>query len=435
VESSQICPKCGRVILHGSQATLGPEGQIVCRCSARPRRYWLHSRETILLLCVLGLIVAFGITGFAARLYHARRAQLAQSWMDRGNAELKADHAATALSDFRAALVYAQRELPSDQQQFQLAFVQALIANGNSNEARSYLLDMYERAPGNSRVNLELARMAAQMDDDPDAKRYYNGAIYGVWDENPDDVLRTRMETRLELYRYLMGRAERAEAQSVLLATAAAIPPDPALHAQVGQLMLQAGQPQQALDEFQRALRLDPRNYQALAGAGEAHFQLGSDQQAVRYLEAATREAAQQKRRPGQPTALAAHEAEQAQMMHDLAVAEAALALNPHAPGLDPMERARRAVRAYDAAMARIRSCASEHGIALPRPSSRLTPYTRAASDELAEAALVQHIQQLDPLMEFAYQMESTATQNCGPPADPTNVAIVRIGAKTQASP
>src|SRR5437660_4837702 len=208
MEFSQVCPKCGRTI---------PQGQIVCHCSMRPRRYWLHSRETILLLCVLGLVVAFGITGFAAQLYHGRRAELARSWFDRGNAELKAGRAAAALSDFRAALVYAQRELPPDQrQEFEVAFVQALIANGNSDEARSYLLDMYERAPGNSRVNLELARMAAQTGEDADAKRYYNGAIYGVWDENPDNVLRSRMETRLELYRYLMDRREKAEAQSVL---------------------------------------------------------------------------------------------------------------------------------------------------------------------------------------------------------------------------
>src|SRR5689334_16739875 len=150
VESPQVCPKCGRVILHGSLGPLGPEGQIVCRCSARPRRYWLHSRETILLLCVLGLVVAFGITGFAARLYHGRRAQLARSWMDRGNAELKSGNAAAALSDFRAALVYAQREFSrEEQQQFELDFVQALLAAGNRDEARSYLLDMYERAPGN----------------------------------------------------------------------------------------------------------------------------------------------------------------------------------------------------------------------------------------------------------------------------------------------
>ncbi len=36
--------------------------------------------------------------------------------------------------------------------------------------------------------------------------------------------------------------------------------------------------------------------------------------------------------------------------------------------------------------------------------------------------------------MEFAFEMESAATENCGSPADPTNAAIVRIGAKTRAS-
>jgi len=432
VESSQICPKCGRTI---------PQEQFVCQC-ARPRRYWLHSRETILLLCVLGLVIAFAITGFAARLYHGRRAELARSWFDRGNAELKADHATAALSDFRTALIYAQRELPLEQQQqYGLNFVQALIATGNTGEARAYLLDMWERGPGNSRINLELARLAAQVGNDADAKRYYNGAIYGVWDdESPDDVLRSRMDTRLELYGYLMDRGEKTEAQSVLLATAAAIPPDPALHAQVGQLMLQAGQTQPALDEFQRALRLDPHNYEALAGVGEAYFQLGNDRDAVRYLESATREAARQKRRPGQQADSQVRgdqvrEDEEAQATQDLAIAEASLALNPHAPGLDPMERAHRAVRSYDAAMARIRACASAHGIALPQASVNLTPFTRAASDELAEVALARHIEQLDSLMEFVYQMESAATQNCGPPSDPTNVAIARIGGKTQASP
>ena len=425
MHSSQTCQKCGRPI---------PKGQIVCRCSARPRRYWLHSRETILLLCVVGLVIAFGITGFAARLYHGRRAELARSWFDRGNAELKAGRSAAALSDFRAALIYAQRELPPEQQQqFELEFVQALIAAGNSDEARSYLLDMWERAPGNSRVNLELARMAARIDDDADATRYYNGAIYGEWDENAEDVLRSRMDTRLELYRYLTDRGEKTEAQSVLLATAAAMPADAAQNAKVGQLMLQAGQARQALDQFQRALQLSPRNYEAVAGAGEAYFQLGNDQQAVRFLESAIREAAQQKRRPGQQANDAAREAEEAQVMQDLAIAEATLALDPRLPGLDPLVKARRAVRAYDAALARIKSCASEHGIALPQPNVNLTPFTRAASDELAVATLAGHMEQLDPIMEFVFQMESSATENCGPPSDSTNAAIIRIGGKTQA--
>jgi tetratricopeptide (TPR) repeat protein len=427
VESSQTCPKCGRPIL---------EGQLVCRCSVRPRRYWLHSRETILLLCVLGLVIAFAITGFAARLYHGRRAELARSWFDRGNAELKAGRAMAALSDFRAALIYAQRELPPEQQQqYELNFVQALIATGNSDEARSYLLDMWERAPGNSAVNLELARLAARMGNDAEAKRYYNGAIYGVWDPNAGDVLRMRMDARLEFYHYLMDRGEKTEAQSELLATAAAVPPDPSLHALVGHLMLEAGQPQPAFDQFQQALRLDPRNYEAMAGTGEADFQLGNDRDAIRYLGGAIRQEAQQKRRSGsQGTDAAERETEQAAVMQDLAVAQATLALDPGRPGLDPMERARRAIRAYDAAETRIESCAKEHGIALPEPSVNLTPFTDAASDELAVVALAKHIEQLDPLMEFVYQMELAATENCGPPSDPTNAAVVRVGEKTHAS-
>ena len=436
METSQICPKCGRIILQGPYAAQAAQGQIVCRCSMRPRRYWLHSRETILLLCVLGLVIAFAITGFAARLYHGRRAELGRSWFDRGNAELKAGRAVAALSDFRAALVYAQRELSADErQQYELNFAQALIATGNNDEARTYLLDMWERAPGNSMVNLELARLARSMGNDVDAKRFYHGAIYGVWDEKSGDVLRKRMDARLELYSYLTDHEEKTEAQSELLATAAAIPPDPALHAQVGQLMLESGQPQQALEQFIQALRLDSRNYEAMAGAGEAEFQLGNDREAIRYLENASREDAAQKRRPGSPGEdLAARGAEQAQVAQKLAIAQETLALDPSRPGLDPMERARRAIRAYDAAVTRIESCAKEHGIALPEPAQNLTPFTDAASDELAEAVLAGHIEQLDPLMEFVFEMEAAATENCGAPSDPTNAAIARMSAKTRGS-
>ena len=81
---------------------------------------------------------------------------------------------------------------------------------------------MWEQAPGNSRVNLELARLAARMGDDADARRYYNGAIYGVWDESADARCCAAGWIRAwSFIRYLMGRGENTEAQSVLLATAA----------------------------------------------------------------------------------------------------------------------------------------------------------------------------------------------------------------------
>jgi tetratricopeptide (TPR) repeat protein len=213
--------------------------------------------------------------------------------------------------------------------------------------------------------------------------------------------------------------------------------------------MLQAGQPQQALDEFQRALRLDGRNYEALAGAGEANFQLGIDREAVRYLESAIRDEVQQKRKPPAPSAgldarqapgsaarqepdLAARQEKDARVAQELAIAQATLALDPNRPGLEALERARRAIRAYDAAVTRIESCAREHGVALPDPSANLTPFTDASSDELAQASLARHIDQLQPLMEFIFQMESAATENCGPPSDAANAALVRIGERAQ---
>jgi tetratricopeptide (TPR) repeat protein len=379
--------------------------------------------------------MALAITGFAARLYHGRRAELARSWFDRANAELKAGRAEAALSDFRTAIIYGQHELSPEQQElYELNFVQALTATGRTEEARSYLLDLWERGPGDSRINLELARLAAQIGNDADAKRYYNAAIYGIWEGNAEDVLRSRTETRLKLYHYLLDRGEKTEAESELLAIAAATPPDASSHAQVGQLMLQVGLFQRALDQFQQALRLDSRNYEANAGAGEANFQLGNDRDAVRYLANAIREGAQQKRRPGLQADSAARQTEEAQMTQDLAIAQETLALDPNRPGLDPMERAVRAIRAYDAAVTRIESCAKEHGTALPEPNRNLTPFTDAASDQLAEVALARHIEQLEPLLEFIYGMESAATENCGPPSDAVNAAIERIGAKAHAA-
>src|SRR5690242_2487329 len=150
--AAQICPRCGRTI---------PPGQVVCRCSVKPRRYWLHSRETILLLSVAGLVIAFGVTGFAAKLYHGRRAELARTGCDRGNAELQPGRPAAPLSDFRAGLLCAPRELPPDEQQkCELELDQPLNPRGTRRQARADLVHLWDRAPDNSARNPELARLS-----------------------------------------------------------------------------------------------------------------------------------------------------------------------------------------------------------------------------------------------------------------------------------
>ena len=61
MDSFRICAKCGRDI---------PAGETACPCSpSQPHRYWLHSRETILLLSFVGLVAAFLVTGTAVRAY------------------------------------------------------------------------------------------------------------------------------------------------------------------------------------------------------------------------------------------------------------------------------------------------------------------------------------------------------------------------------
>ena len=59
----------------------------------------------------------------------------------------------------------------------------------------------------------------------------------------------------------------------------------------MAQLFAKAGDNAHALDQFQRALRLAPENGEALAGAGQAAFQLGDYALARTYLRRAPAEA------------------------------------------------------------------------------------------------------------------------------------------------
>ena len=128
------------------------------------------------------------------------------------------------------------------------------------------------------------------MGDDAEARRYYANAIYGIWDGSAQQVQKNQRDTQLEFCRYLIDRGDATAAQSVLLAVAASLPPDPGLHTQVGGMMLEAGAKNQALEQFQKALELDRRNHAALVGAGLASFALGDDRAVVRYLGQASRE-------------------------------------------------------------------------------------------------------------------------------------------------
>ena len=477
MDSSRICAKCGRDI---------PAGETACPCGAsEPHRYWLHSRETILLLSFVGLVAAFLVTGMAVRAYHQRRRILAESWFEKGSGHLQNGQPALALTDLQTALTYARGDVSDDRLQlYELDFTEALAATNHLDEARSYLLDLWEREPGSGKINLALALLAARTGDDADAKRYFNEAINGVWAGDAEQVSRSRREARTQLFRYLAGRNETAAARSELVAMGAMLPPDAGapLHRQVGELMTSAGMTQPALEQFTEALRLNPRDRAAAAEAGFAAFALGDDRAAVRYLEEASRD-----KRDGQEQPL--EQATDSRIAQTLAISRAVLELDPYQARLSAQERARRAAKAYETALARLEQCAKEQGITLSRapskelsaapskdisaasstekfaanPASGASPgaddplaalYSRAIkmqsvtsgapnratrggpsgarSGASSRVDLARNAAGVEPMMDLAFEIETAVTSRCGPPTSAEDAALARIAQRPE---
>ena len=237
----------------------------------------------MLLASFVLLVVQFGATGFVSRMFHVKQNELGQEWFARGTADLKAGKASNALQDLRTALIYSpENEL------YQLRLAEASAAAGHSGEARAYLLNFWNREPGSGEVNLQLARLSAQQDAEEDAIRYYHGAIYGAWPDNPTE---RQLSVRIEFCKYLLARGATEAAQAELISLASSVPPgDAGLQVQVGNFFLEAQDPRRALAEFRGALVVNKRDSSAMAGAGTAAFRSADYPLAANYLEQAIRE-------------------------------------------------------------------------------------------------------------------------------------------------
>jgi predicted Zn-dependent protease len=85
----------------------------------------------------------------------------------------------------------------------------------------------------------------------------------------------------------LMNLREHAEAGTVLAGLASAYPKSAEYLVLIGRNCLALEQPQQAVEYFRGALRLDPALVTAHAGIGEALLRIGQSDEAISHLEAA----------------------------------------------------------------------------------------------------------------------------------------------------
>ena len=195
------------------------------------RLYIKQQPVMLALLALSGVIFFLGVAGLS-RTYHAQREALGNRWFSRGVADLKAQRYDSAVTEFRSALLYSR-----DNYDYQLHLSEALIGQGRTAEAYSYLVNLWEEEPENGVVNLELARIAAKRGQTEQAQRYYHNAIYAVW---PADQEEKRRETRLDLIEYLLSISAKAQAQAELIALEENLGEDPAQQKRVGDLFLRA---------------------------------------------------------------------------------------------------------------------------------------------------------------------------------------------------
>jgi tetratricopeptide (TPR) repeat protein len=349
-------------------------------------------------LLVLAVLAFLGVSRLANRFREQEKA-LARHLFASGQAALQSGQMEEAVEDFRAALTYNHED-----QQYELSLARALRDTGRTEEAETYLLSLWERAPQEGDINLALGRLYAREKSVENAIRYYHNAIYGVWDSDPDGK---RRDAELELIDFLLQQNAMQEAQAELITLAAELPRNAQLLIRVGQDFSRVQDYEHALSEFQRVLRFDHDNAEALAGAGDAAFHLGQYRGAQNYLQAAVRQ---------NPKDTASSET--------LQVCNLVLQSDPFARRISNRERNRRIRNAFEQAGKRLASCAvaaapNQSAPALPADLAPLKTQWQEVKPKLARLNAPEEADLPDTVMDLVAQIEQQSGKEkvCGPPS------------------
>jgi tetratricopeptide (TPR) repeat protein len=355
------------------------------------------SRELVMLLCVLALVVMLALTALLSRLYHKKIHTLADAMFAQGEADEQAGQVKAALTDYRNALAYN----PTNPL-FQFHLAKALAAAKRHEEARSYLLNLLSESPGSGAVNLELARIAVYENSMADAMRYYQGAIYGEWVSEP---MAMRWGVRRELCETLLNRGEVKQAAPEVIALAENTPAGDAVRLKIaGKFFLRTQQWTRALDLYRTLLAADRNDQESLAGAAQAAVQLGQYITAMEYFDQLPRE-----RR------------EQPDLANLFTMTGRILAMDPFLSGLSAEVRAQRTANALALAQTRAENCARQTGQTLEQtPPKAELQRVYAQGKELQQDWTPRYLERFpdrrDAVMAYVFAVENAAANACGEP-------------------
>ena len=358
------------------------------------------ARRKLIIRDAISLLTLFLITGVILvltwllhRSFEDHREELGNRWRHRGEIALEQNHPQEAVEALRSALAY----VPNRQTEIDLAM--ALGQAGRTVEATAYFNTLWDTAPGDAIINLQLARLAVKAGNEAQAVRHYEAAIDGTWQGNGFD---RRREVRLELARYYISRHELDRARTQLLIAASNAPDDPAIKLGIGALLEKAGDLPNALGVYRSLAALKPQPLDALAGAGRTAFNLGMYRVAADYL--------------SRLMAHVAHlpDAEKNAARAMLDTSSRILLLYP-AYDQPARIRAQRILNARNIAHQRLTTCTTDHPIT-PQMTALITRW-----GQLPARLTVQRLEQKPDLeqsiLQLVYDTETTTAQSCGAPS------------------
>ncbi len=372
----------------------------------RLARRKLIIRDAISLLTLfLITAVIFALTLLLFRSFTTHREELGQRWRSRGEKAMLSGHPNEAVDALRSALAY----VPSRDTEIELA--SALAAAGRTQEATVYFNTLWESAPGDGMINLQLARLNAKVGNEQLAVLHYRAALDGTWQGNGYD---RRREIRLELARYLLSRHETGQARTQILIAASNAPDDPAIKIEIAGLLEQANDPQNALDLYRALAARKLAPLAALEGAGRTAFVLGRYRVAAEYLGRALA--------GSQAASLPDNEKMADRDMLDTSLH--ILLLYP-AYTLTPRDRAARVLAAKGIGRNRLVDCATTSAAA-PSQLAPLVTRWEQLPPRLTVLDLEQNPDLEQSTMQLVYDTETLSTQICGP-ASGDDALLLRI--------
>ncbi len=338
-----------------------------------------------------------------------RNSRIATYWYQLGEQQLAKNDPEAAISSLRHATT-------DDRNNGDYAFLlaKALAAHGHDDEAQLALMRLREAAPDSPQINLELARLSARERQIPQAVLYYRHALYGVW--TGERVDERRRQLRLELIHLLLDRRDDSRALAELLALSADTPDTPKAHLQIAQLFMEVGDNQHALQNFTETARLDPKNIEALQGAGAASFRLGDYKTADRFLTLALERDASSR--------------STAQLLETTHLIESS---DPLLPRLTFQERAGRLTAALDQSVKHLEDCAGKGPLVPGGPQTSEPEQLRNEALALKLTITPEKLRQDPELVrtgaDLAFKIEEKATGSCGQPQG-LDRALLLIGRK-----